>query len=385
MSLLLLLLAFVQQESANGEPAKSSTITIGVVGPMSGDMANLGRAAREAVELQAEEWNSKGGVLGRRIELLVEDDHNDPVEAVAAAQRLVRKGVWGVIGHLTSAGSLPASTIYHAGGIPQITPSSTDPRLTEQGFANLFRTCGRDDQQGSVAAAFVLEALRPRRVVVLHDQTAYGRALAAAFTRRITRQKPGLIVATLTISPGEKDLASLIGATKAGRPDLVYFGGIYREGGVFLRQMREQGVKATLVSGDGVIGTEFINLAGETAAEGTYLTFAPNPLVLPSAEPAIRRFQGRYGAIGPYTLYAYDAAGALFTAIARARPRAPSKPFLRHVTWALHRMSYKGALGELRWDRKGDLVTPPYVIYQAKKGGSFQGWFEQVTGRRPQL
>lgn len=383
MSLLLLLLGLVQQEGANAEPAKSSAIAIGVVGPMSGDMANLGRATREAVELQAEEWNSKGGVMGRQIELLVEDDHNDPTEAAAAAQRLVRKGVWGVIGHLTSAASIPASKIYHAAGIPQITPSSTDPRLTAQGFANLFRTCGRDDQQGSVAAGFVLEALRPRRVVVVHDQTPYGRALAETFTRRIARDKRGLVVATLVISPGEKDFAPVIDATKTGKPDLVYFGGIYREGALFLRQLREQGVKATLVSGDGMIGTEFVSLAGEAAA-GTFLTFAPNPMLLPSAEAAIKRFQGRHGSIGPYTLYAYDAAGALFSAIARARPKAPSKPYLRHVSRALHRMSYMGALGELRWDRRGDLVNPPYVIYQAKKGGSFQGWFEQVTGRQLQ-
>jgi len=232
-----------------------------------------------------------------------------------------------------------------------------------------------------VAADFVLEALHPRRVVVLHDQTPYGRALAETFQRRIARQERGLILATLALAPGGKDLVSVIEAIKAKEPDLVYFGGIYREGGLVVRQLREQGVKATLISGDGVIGTEFVNLAGEAAAAGTYLTFAPNPLLMPSADAAIKRFQDRYGAIGPYTLYAYDAAGALFTAIARAKPKSPSRSNLRRVSRTLHRMTYKGALGQLRWDQKGDLMNPPYVIYQAKKGGSFQGWFEQITGR----
>ncbi len=385
LALLGLALAGIHQEMAEGKAESTPIITIGVVGPMSGDMAYLGRYVREAVGLQAEEWNEKGGILGRRIQLLVEDDHNDPTEAVIAAKRLVRAGVWGVIGHLTSAGSLPASPIYHAAGIPQITPSSTDPRLTEQGFLNLFRTCGRDDQQGRVAAEFVLRELHPRRVVVLHDRTPYGRALAETFQRRIMRHERGLVVATLALSPGGKDLVSVIEAIKAEEPDLVYFGGIYREGGLLVRQLREQGVKAILVSGDGVIGTEFINLAGEAAAAGTYLTFAPNPLLLPSADVAIKRFENRYGAIGPYTLYAYDAAGALFTAIARAKPKAPSRSQFLRVARTLHRMTYMGALGQLRWDRKGDLVNPPYVIYQAKKGGSFQGWFEQVTRRPPQL
>ncbi len=387
MALLGLLLLGVGQGMAEGAPKTppASVIMIGVAGPMSGDMANVGRSVREAVELQVEEWNEKGGILGRRIQLLVEDDHNDPTEAVSVAKRLVRAGVWGVIGHLTSAGSLPASAIYHAAGITQITPSSTDPRLTEQGFRSLFRTCGRDDQQGRVAAEFVLEALHPHRVIVLHDQTPYGQALAETFLRRIARQERGLKVSTLALSPGGKDLAPVVEAIKAKEPDLVYFGGIFREGGLLVRQLREQGVKATLVSGDGVIGTEFISLAGEAAAIGTYLTFAPNPMLLPSADAAIKRFQNRYGAIGPYTLYAYDAAGALFTAIARAKPKSPSRSQLLRTSSALHRMTYMGALGQLRWDRNGDLVSPPYVIYQARKGGSFQGWFEQVTGRPPQL
>ncbi|MBI2902792.1 MAG: branched-chain amino acid ABC transporter substrate-binding protein [Candidatus Methylomirabilis oxyfera] len=385
-SLLLVFLSLVlwvmPQGVAEGRVMTRPDITIGIVGPMSGDMAELGRYVREAAELQTEEWNEKGGLLGRRIRLLIEDDHHDPREAVAAAKRLVRAGVWGVIGHLTSAASLPASAVYHAAGIPQITPSSTDPRLTEQGFQNVFRTCGRDDQQGEVAATFVLDSLRPRRVVVLHDQTAYGRALAETFNRQIRRRDRRLLAATFTLSPGGKNIASLLEAIKAEEPDVIYFGGIYREGGLLVRQLRDHGVKATFVSGDGVIGSEFVSLAGN-AATGTYLTFAPNPLLLPSAEGVIKRFRNRYGAIGPYTLYAYDAAGALFTAIARAKPKAAARPQLLRVSQILHRMSYMGELGTLRWDRKGDLVDPPYVIYQTRKGGSFQGWFEQVTSPPP--
>jgi len=380
-----LLILGIQQESAVAVTETTSVITIGVVGPMSGGMAQLGRDVRQAIEVQAEEWNEKGGLLGRRVQLLVEDDQDDPREAVRVARRLVKAGVWGVIGHLTSTASLPASAVYHAAGIPQITPSSTDPRLTEQRFWNLFRTCGRDDEQGRVAAEFVLAALEPQRVVVLHDLTPYGEGLARTFRRGIARRDPRLLVATLTLSPGGKDMPSVIDVIRAKKPDVVYFGGIFREGGLLLKRLREQGVKATLVSGDGTIGTEFINIAGEAVATGTYLTFAPNPHLMSSAETTIKRFQARYGAIGPYTLYAYDAAGALFTAMAKAKPKGPARSQLQRVSQTLHRMTYKGALGRLRWDRKGDLISQPYVIYQARKGGSFQGWFEQVTGRQAAL
>jgi branched-chain amino acid transport system substrate-binding protein len=384
LALLVLALLYIPQTSAAGDAQRVPDITIGIVGPMSGDLAHFGRYVREAVALAVEEWNEKGGILGHRIRLLLEDDRNDPAEAVAAAQRLVQAGVWGVIGHLTSAGSLPASAIYQAAGIPQITPSSTDPRLTEQGFQSLFRTCGRDDQQGGVAAEFALHSLRPRRVVILHDQTAYGQALAEAFKRRIVRaQRSPSVTGMAFSSDSNKELGSAIEAIKMREPDLVYFGGLYHKGGLLAKRLREQGIKATLVSGDGMVGMEFINLAGEAAAIGTYLTFAPDPMLLPSAEAAIKRFDTRYGAIGPYTLYAYDAAGALFTAIARAKPKAPSRPHLLRVSKILHRMTYIGALGRLRWDHKGDLVKPPYVMYQVKKGGSFQGWFEQVTDRTP--
>lgn len=385
LSLLVLVLSWTSPGRADGESESTPPeIIIGVVGPMSGDLAHMGRYVRDAVALAAEEWNEKGGILGRRIELVLEDDRNDPAEAVAAAKRLVQAGAWGVIGHLTSAGSLPASAIYHAAGIPQITPSSTDPRLTEQGFLNIFRACGRDDQQGRVAAEFVLESLRPRRIVILHDQTAYGRALAEAFKRRIVRAQRGLHVTSMALSSESKDLGSAIEQIKTEKPDVVYFGGLYHEGGLLVKRLREQGIKATLVSGDGVFGMEFINVAGEAAAAGTYLTFAPDPMLLPSAEAAIKRFYDRYGAIGPYTFYAYDAAGALFAAIASVKPKtAASRSQLLRVSQALHRMTYVGALGRLRWNHKGDLVTPPYVIYRVKKGGSFQGWFEQVTDRTP--
>jgi branched-chain amino acid transport system substrate-binding protein len=370
-------------ESAADRPERARVIKIGVVGPMSGGMGQLGRSVRQAVEAQAEEWNEKGGLLGRRIELIVEDDRDDPKEAVAAAERLVRAGIWGVIGHLTSASSLPASAVYHAAGIPQITPSSTDPRLTEQQFSNLFRTCGRDDRQALVAAEFVLKTLDPARVIVVHDRTSYGRALAEAFRRTIAQRDLDVILTIETLAPGDRNLAHLVGVVKDGEPNVVYFAGIFREAGPLLKRLREQGVNAAFVTGDGVIGTEFIDLAGEAAATGTYLTFAPNPLQMPSAEAAIRRFESRHGAIGPYTLYAYDAAGALFTAIHRARPKAPTRSQLRLVSQTMHQMTYAGATGKLRWDGKGDLVSQPYVVYQAKKGGGFQGWFEQVTGRTP--
>jgi branched-chain amino acid transport system substrate-binding protein len=284
------------------------------------------------------------------------------------------------VGHFYSSTSIPASGLYHEAGIPMITPTSTSPRLTEQEFGNVFRTCGRDDQQAATAADFIRKRLRVRRIAVLHDRTDYGQGLAAALRRTLERRGGGRIAFTGQIAQGDKDFAILVAQVKAADPEVVYFGGIFREAGYLLRQMRQAGLLAAFVSGDATLDTDFVRIAGEEAATGSYLTFARDPMRLESAQTTIRQFQERYGPLGPYVLPTYDAVGALLYAIKVAKPKSNGPEELRKVIRVLHTSAYTGALGRLRWDKNGDLLTSPYVLYVTKKGGSLQGWFEQFTG-----
>jgi branched-chain amino acid transport system substrate-binding protein len=352
-------------------------VKIGLVIPMAGEAGRVGQSMRQAAEMAVADWGER---LGRKAELTLGDDQFDPKQAVIAAERLVQEGVWGVVGHFYSSSSIPASAVYHQAGIPQITPTSTHPRLTEQGFDSIFRVSGRDDQHAISAADFILSRLKARRIAVIHDRTEYGRTLAEALIRMLEQRSAKRIVAIETVAQGDKDFSALITRLKAVEPDVVYFGGIFREGGHLIRQMRQAGLQAAFLSGDGVLDPEFVKIAGEEAASGAYLTFAPDPRLLPSAQPFIRRFEERHGPIGPYVLYTYDAMGALLRAIHVARPLANTKEELRKVLKIMHTNPYDGTLGRLRWDKRGDLATSPYVVYVTRKGGSLQGWFEQITG-----
>lgn len=353
-------------------------VKLGLVIPMAGEAGRVGQSMRQAAEMALEDWTAR---LGRNIGLVLGDDQFDPKQAVAVAEKLVRDGVWGVVGHFYSSSSIPASAVYYQAGIPLVTATSTHPRLTAQGFDNVFRVSGRDDQHALSAAEFILSRLRARRIAVVHDRTEYGRTLAETLIRAVERRAGRRAIAAVEqIAQGDKDFSALVTRLKSAEPDAVYFGGIYREGGYLIRQMRQAGLTAAFVSGDGVLDPEFVKIAGEEAASGAYLTFAPDPRRLPSARAFIRRYEARFGPIGPYVLYTYDAMGVLLRAIQLAKPLDNSKEELRKVLKVMHTMEYDGTLGRLRWDKHGDLTASPYVVYVTRKGGSLQGWFEQLTG-----
>jgi branched-chain amino acid transport system substrate-binding protein len=358
--------------------AEVAAVRLGLVVPMVSEAGPVAQSMRRAAEMAVDDWTPK---LRRSVELRVKEDQFDPKQAVLTAEKLVQEGVWGVVGHFYSSSSVPASAVYRQAGIPLVTATSTHPRLTSQGFDNVFRVSGRDDQQAITAAEFVLAQLKPRRVAVIHDQTEYGRALAETFTRALERRAPRRVDLTEILSQGDKDFSAQVARLKAAAPDVVYFGGIFREAGHLVRQMRQGGMTAVFVSCDAVLDPEFIKLAGEDSVTGIYLTFAPDPRLLQSAASLIRRYELRYGGLGPYVLYAYDAVGVLLQAIQVAKPVDNSAQELQKVLRAIRTRPYAGALGTLRWDRNGDLATPPYVIYVAKRGGSVQGWFEQLVSK----
>ncbi len=372
-SWLLLVLGVVAPTQAGELPA----VKLGLVIPMAGEAGRVGQSMRQAAEMAIADWSEK---LGRKVELVVGDDQFDPRQAVVVAEKLVQDGVWGVVGHFYSSSSIPASAVYYQAGIPQVTATSTHPRLTAQGFDTIFRVSGRDDQHAVSAAEFILSTLRARRIAVIHDRTEYGRTLAETLIRSVERRGARRIVTVEEIAQGDKDFSALLARLKSLEPDVVYFGGIFREAGYLIRQMRQAGLSATFMSADGVLDPEFVKIAGDEAARGTYLTFAPDPRLLASARSFIQRFEERYGPIGPYVLYTYDAVGALLNAIQVARPLTNSKEELRKVLRVMHTSPYEGTLGRVRWDKNGDLTSSPYVVYVTRKGGNLQGWFEQITG-----
>jgi branched-chain amino acid transport system substrate-binding protein len=369
-ALLLLLLAGPAAQAADLPP-----IRIGLVVPATSEAGPVAQSMRRAAEMAVADWTPR---LGRPLELRVKDDQFDPKQAVITAEKLIQEGVWGVVGHYYSSSSIPASAVYAAADVPLVTPTSTHPRLTSQGFDNVFRVSGRDDQQAVTAADFALETLKARRIAIVHDQTEYGSGLAETFERTLWRRASKRVVLTEMLAQGDKDFTSQVTALKAARPDLVYYGGIFREAGYLVRQMRQAGLTATFLSGDAVLDTEFVRLAGEDAASGTYLTFYPDPRRLDSAGAFRREFESRYGSLGPYVLYTYDAMGVLLQGISTAKAVDNSPESLRRVIRAIRGRPYKGVLGTLRWDKNGDLAASPYVVYLTKRGGDFQGWFEQL-------
>jgi branched-chain amino acid transport system substrate-binding protein len=360
--------------------ADLQAVRLGLVVPTAGDAGPVAQSMRRAADMAVGDWAPR---LGRPVEFSVKEDPFDPRQAAVSAEKLVQEEVWGVVGHFYSSSSIAASVIYHAAGITQVTATSTHPRLTAQGVDNVFRVCGRDDQQGLVAAEFILTRLKARRVGVVHDRTEYGRGLVETLQRELLRRTSRGAATEEALAQGDRDFGAQVARLKGARLDAIYFGGIFREAGYLLRQLRQAGVGAPFVSGDAVLDPEFVALAGEEAAQGAYLTFAPDPRLSVSAQPLIQQYASRYGSVEPYVLHTYDAVGVLLYGIQGAKPADSSKEELRKVVQAIRGKPYQGALGTLRWDRNGDLAVAPYAVYVTKRGGPLQGWFEQLPVAAP--
>lgn len=347
-------------------PKVSNEIKIGAAGPMTGDQSKMGIDLRHGVELAVDEWNARGGVLGKRIVVQVEDDQHDPKQAVAVANKFVNSGVVGVIGHWNSSASIPASGVYNQAKIVMITPASTNPRLTEQGFPTIFRVCGRDDQQGPLAARFVRERFPGAAVAVLHDKTTYGQGLAEEFQRALGGG-PRVVFGS-GITQGDKDFRAVLTTVKGAKPDVIFFGGIYPEAALLVRQARELGLAAPFISGDGTYDEKFLEIAGP-AADGTYLTFGPDPADLPQSQAFLTKYHERFGPHGPYSIYAYDAANILLSAIAQAGTTDGLK-----LAEVIRGTPHQGAQGEIRFDAKGDVLQAPYIVWIVKHGRFEQFW-----------
>ncbi len=337
-----------------------NVIRIGAAGPMTGDQSKMGVDLRNSVELAVAEWNEKGGVLGKKIVLLPADDQADPKQAVSIANKLINQKAVALVGHWNSSCSIPASKYYQDANIVMISPATTNPQLTLQGFKNVFRVCGTDDQQGKVAAEFVLKTIRPKKIAIIHDKTAYGQGLADYFKRALGDRVQ--VVYYGGIIQRDPDYKAVLTTIKQSNPELYFFGGIYPEAGRLVRQAKEIGMNIPMITGDGVYDPTFINIAG-TSAEGTYVTFGAEPAGLPSAKSFMEKYKAKYGDPGPYSIYAYDAANIILTAIAETRNTDGSK-----VAEYISKTIFHGAFGDISFDKNGDVTKAPYVIWQVKDG-----------------
>ncbi|WP_119257585.1 branched-chain amino acid ABC transporter substrate-binding protein [Shinella zoogloeoides] len=335
-------------------------IKLGLAGPLTGPNASLGAQLKRGAEQAVADINAEGGILGEKIEIVVGDDVSDPRQGVSVANRFVAEGVNWVVGHINSGVSIPASEVYHENNILQITPGSTSPTYTDRGMWNTFRTCGRDDQQGSVAGDFIAKHLAGKTVAIVHDKTAYGQGVAQE-TQKALNGAGVKETFFEGISPGEKDYTALVSKLKEAKADVVYFGGMYPEAGLIIRQMRDQSLDTVLVSGDGIVSNEFASIAGPGSA-GTLMTFTADPRKIPENKPIVDKFLAAGFNPESYTLYAYAA-----VQIMKQAAEAAGSTDSQKMAEVMHSgKEFDTVAGKISYDEKGDMKDPRYVVYEWK-------------------
>jgi branched-chain amino acid transport system substrate-binding protein len=337
-------------------------IVVGVAGPITGPNAAFGAQLQKGAEQAAADINAAGGINGEQIKVVIGDDVSDPKQGISVANKFVADGVQFVVGHFNSGVSIPASEVYAENGILQITPASTNPQFTERGLWNTFRTCGRDDQQGAVAGAYLAANFKDAKIAVIHDKTPYGQGLADETKKALNGG--GITEAMYEgINVGDKDFSALIAKMKQAGVSVVYYGGLHTEAGLMMRQLADQGLKATFMSGDGIVSNELASIAGD-AVNGTLMTFAPDPRKNPAAKDLVEKFRAAGFEPEAYTLYAYAALQIIADSAKKAGELDPQK-----VSEAIKASGpWQTAIGEIGYDEKGDITRPDYVMYEWKKG-----------------
>lgn len=345
----------------------AETIKIGLAGPLTGASAAFGEQLWRGAQQAAQDINQAGGIEGKKIEVIKGDDACEPKQAVSVANRLIESDkVVAVIGHFCSSSTLPATEVYAEAGILSITPGSTNPKVTERGLSTVLRTCGRDDQQGRVAAEFAVNHLKAKKVAVLHDKDTYGQGLADAMKARMNSLGIKEVLYE-GVTRGEKDFNALVTKIKSLQAEVVYFGGLYNEAGPLVRQIREQGLKTAFISGDGIVSENFFTaVGGGKFVQGVYMTFGADFRKIPEGREVVEKFRATGFEPEGYTLYAYTT----MQAIAEAMKATHSTEGETLAQW-LKNHSVKTVMGEKSWDEKGDLKVSDYVMYRWGTDGKY--------------
>ena len=352
--------------------AALADVKLGMAGPITGPSAATGAQMKNGVEQAIADINAAGGILGQKLSVVIGDDVSDPKQGVSVANKFVGDGVKFVVGDYNSGVSIPASETYNENGILQITPASTNPTFTERKLWNVFRTCGRDDQQGAVAADYIAAKFAGKKVAIVHDKTTYGKGLADE-TKKGMNAKGLHEVLYEGVNTGEKDYSAIVSKIKQAGADLVFFGGLYTEGGLIVRQMREQGVQAVLMGGDGLAAAEFGSVGGP-GVEGSLMTFGPDPTRKPEAAAVVKALEARKVNPESYTLYSYAAVQVIKQAAEKAGSLDPKK-----VAEAMHSgMTFDTVIGKFSYNAKGDRNDADYVVYIWKNAADGKLIYEQL-------
>jgi branched-chain amino acid transport system substrate-binding protein len=366
-------------EATKGAAAEAAVVKIGVASPLTGPQAHIGIDIRNGAQLAIEDANAAGVEVGGqkvKFEMVAEDDEANPTKATTVAQKLVDAKVAGVVGHFNSGASIPASKIYSDAGIPQISPSSTNPKYTQQGFKTTFRVVAHDDQQGPTLGHFAIDNLKVKSVAVIDDSTAYGQGLADAFEKTV---KDGgvKVVAREHTTDKDTDFKAILTKIKGLKPDLIMFGGIDPQAGPMVKQMSELGIKAKFMGGDGMQTPNFIKLAGP-ASEGVMASIPGLPKEkMPGGTQFLQKYKAKFNQdVELFAPMGYDAVMVLIDSMKRAGSTDPAK-FLPEVG----KTNYQGVIGPIAFDEKGDLKNGPITVYVVK-GGKWEP-LETVTPGAP--
>ena len=350
--------------------AQEQVVKIGHVGPISGAIAHLGKDNEWGARLAIEELNAKGvSINGKKVklELVAEDDAADPKQGTAAAQKLVDAKVSGVVGHLNSGTTIPASKIYSDAGIPQISPSSTNPKYTRQGYKTAFRVVADDVHLGGTLGRYAVNELKGKSIAVIDDRTAYGQGVAEEFEKAVKAAGGNLVGHEFTTDKAT-DFMPILTTLKGKKPDIIFFGGMDAVGGPMMKQMKSLGIKAKFMGGDGICTNEMIKLAGDAMADGQVVCAEAG-----GVDGALKKGMDEFGVkfkkrfnddVKLYSPYVYDAVFVMVDAMQRAKSSEPAKylPELAKTT------GFKGVTGTISFDAKGDIKNGALTLYTFKAG-----------------
>mgnify|MGYP001627443398 CR=1 FL=1 len=357
-----------KEEAAGESPVAASgelVVRIGHAAPLTGPQAHLGKDNENGVRLAIEELNAKGIEIGgrkARFEMISEDDQADPRIATTVAKKFVDDKVNVIIGHLNSGTTIPSSRIYHDAGLVQVSPSATNPKYTQQGYAGAFRVMANDIQQGKALGEFAVKDMGAKRIAIIDDRTAYGQGLADEFEKAVVANGGSVIVREYT-NDKASDFTAILTKIKGQNPDVLFYGGMDGQGAPMARQMKTLGLAAKFLGGDGINTAEFMKLAGP-AAEGVTSSLPGVPLEsMPKGPDFKQRFEAKYGVIQLYAPYCYDAMMVIAEAMRRAGSAEPAKylPELRKT-------EHDGVTARIRFDDKGDLTGGLISVYRVEGG-----------------
>jgi branched-chain amino acid transport system substrate-binding protein len=350
--------------------AQDMVVKIGHVGPISGSIAHLGKDNENGAKMAVEELNAKGVMIGGKkvkLELVLEDDAGDPKQGTAVAQKLADMKVSGVIGHLNSGTSIPASKIYSAAGIPQISPSATNPAFTRAGYKTTFRVVADDVHLGGTLGRYAVTTLKGKSIAVIDDRTAYGQGVAEEFTKAV-KKAGGTIVGTEFTTDKATDFMPILTTLKGKKPDVIFFGGMDAVAGPMMRQMKNLGITAKFMGGDGICSSELAKLAGDGMADGQVVC-AEAGGVEGTQKAGLDKFNADFkkkfnADVQVYAPYVYDALNVMVAAMVKAGSSEPAKylPVLAKTE------KFKGVTGDISFDEKGDVKNGALTLYTYKAG-----------------